>query len=440
MAFFTTTLQFLAGLTLIVGIHELGHLFFAKLFRIRVEHYMIGFPPKWMRVRWGETEYALGAIPLGGSVRIAGMVDESLAKVGSEASPPQPWEFRSKPGWQRMLVLLGGIAFNLFSAAVAYTLLAWLLGHAYLSKQEVNRYGIVPNELGLQMGFREGDKLMRINGKDFEAFDDCLSPQLLLRSGGYYTVERGGTAVDIPIPKETLDRLASQKRPVPFLQPAHPLVVDGVEPNGKAALAGLRPGDRLLRIQEHPALYAHQLQKALQICQGMEATVAYARQGVERTTRMHLNGPNEMLGLRLKSTLVHSHIRYSLLESIQAGFQETGRSVRQYAWGIWKIITGELAAKNALGGPIAMAQAFGSDFAWSRFWKQFAQFSIAIALTNLWPLPALDGGHALLVAYEMASGRKPSNRFLERVQKIGLALLCLLMLYALSNDVRKLLQ
>ncbi len=439
MAFLITTLQFLAGLSIIVGIHELGHLLCAKLFKIRVKQYMIGFPPKLVKFQWGETEYALGSIPLGGAVQIAGMVDESLEDSDTWASTdPKPWEFRSKPAWQRLIVLLGGILFNLLSAAVLYIVFAYVLGHSYLSKEEVNKYGIVPSEIGMQMGFQEGDKLIRINGKDFDDFFDFISLRLLLGAENYYTVERSGTMLDIPIPEGIMERLTAQKRPVPFLQPAYPYKVGAVEPNSKAATAGLMAGDQLLKIEEHPVLYVHQLKKALKMYQGMKATITYLRQGITQTTCIQLNTQKELLGLQLKTTLTPSHIRYSLPESILAGTKETLRGMQEYLLGIWKLITGKLSVKKSLGGPISIAQAFGSEFVWWAFWKQVANFSIVIALTNLLPLPALDGGHALFVIYEMVSGRKPSDRFLAISQKLGMVVLLALMLYAFGNDIRKL--
>jgi regulator of sigma E protease len=400
---------------------------------------MIGFPPKLVKFQWGETEYALGSIPLGGAVQIAGMVDESLEDSDTWASTdPKPWEFRSKPAWQRLIVLLGGILFNLLSAAVLYIVFAYVLGHSYLSKEEVNKYGIVPSEIGMQMGFQEGDKLIRINGKDFDDFFDFISLRLLLGAENYYTVERSGTMLDIPIPEGIMERLTAQKRPVPFLQPAYPYKVGAVEPNSKAATAGLMAGDQLLKIEEHPVLYVHQLKKALKMYQGMKATITYLRQGITQTTCIQLNTQKELLGLQLKTTLTPSHIRYSLPESILAGTKETLRGMQEYLLGIWKLITGKLSVKKSLGGPISIAQAFGSEFVWWAFWKQVANFSIVIALTNLLPLPALDGGHALFVIYEMVSGRKPSDRFLAISQKLGMVVLLALMLYAFGNDIRKL--
>jgi len=178
--------QFLLGLSIIVGLHELGHLLFAKLFGMRVESYAIGFPPKLFRFTWGETEYSVGAIPLGGAVKIAGMIDESL-DTASLARTPQPWEFRAKPAWQRLVVMLGGIFFNMISGILIYTALTFALGDIYLPKKEVNKHGIVPNAIGSSLGFQEGDQIININGRDFEKFADVLKPYTLLAANSYYT-------------------------------------------------------------------------------------------------------------------------------------------------------------------------------------------------------------------------------------------------------------
>ncbi len=434
MAFFIKTIQFLAALFIIVGIHELGHLLFAKLFKMRVKSYIIGFPPKIFKIKWGETEYALGSIPLGGAVQIAGMVDESLDTDHTQRSQ-QPYEFRAKPAWQRFFTILGGIIFNLISGILIWIALTYMMGYTYLPKDEVNKYGVMPNAVASEMGFEKGDKIIRINGKDFEDFNDILSPNFLLRSKSYYTISRNGKLLDLPISDKIIEDLSDLKKGN-FLKPIYPCLIHAIIASSRAAQAGLIAGDQIIELGNQATPYIDDLIKAVKSCLNQTVQVAYLRNGIKIFTQIELG--KEGLGIQLAQPL-YKQVKYSFIESISVGLDKALELMQGQFLAIWKLITGKLSLKKSLSGPIGIAQNFGNEFIGYRFWILVASLSIAIGLINLLPIPALDGGHALCILYEALSGRKPSDRFLQGAQKLGMAIILLLTLYGLGNDIRKLL-
>jgi regulator of sigma E protease len=429
-------IQFVLGLSIIVGIHELGHLLFAKLFGMRVESYTIGFPPRIFYFKWGETEYGIGALPLGGSVKIAGMIDESLDTEHLKQEP-QSWEFRAKPAWQRLLVMLGGIMLNTISGFLIYICITLMLGDTYLSKEEVNRHGILPNATGMMLGFQEGDKIVNINGKDFANFAEVISPRTLLKTDGYYTVERNGQEVRINIPGNLLEKLAEGKTSIDFVVPRTPFEVKGIQPHGGAQKAGLRPGDQIVAINGQPTLYFNQLQSSLLAHAGQQVEITYLRGGKFQRAMAPIDAAGK-LGFCSKPLLKYEKKKYNLGQAIVIGSTRAIEVVKTNLIALSKIITGKVSASKSLSGPIGIAQIFGTHFDWLHFWSIVGFLSIIIAFTNLLPIPALDGGHALFLSYELITGRKVPDKVLENVQKIGLGILLLLIGYGFFNDLRKL--
>ena len=438
MGILAMIVQFLLGLSIIVGLHELGHLLFAKLFGMRVESYSIGFPPKLFRYKWGETEYSLGAIPLGGAVKITGMVDESL-DTDNLASAPQPWEFRAKPAWQRLIVILGGIFFNVLGSALIYTAIAFTLGDIYLPKKEVNKHGIVPDEIGISLGFQEGDRVININGRDFEKFSDVLKPYTLLTKGSYYTVLRAGQRVRIDIPADLIERLSDLQREEGFVAPRALFTVGHVQPQSGAANAGLQPGDQIIEVAGKPTAYFHQLKRTLEENAGKEVFIRYIRAGTTQATSAVVDGTGK-LGLQPQMRLKYEKISYSIGQAMALGTLRTFEVAKTNAVALGKMLAGQLSPAKSLSGPIGIAQIFGKSFDWILFWNILGFLSLALAFTNLLPIPALDGGHAVWIIYEMITGRRPSNKFLETAQKIGMGILLFLIGYAIINDLQKLFQ
>lgn len=427
--------QFVSGLSIIVGLHELGHLLFAKLFGMRVESYIIGFPPKLFSFKWGETEYALGVIPFGGAVKISGMVDESL-DTESLGAPPQPWEFRSKPAWQRLLVMLGGIIFNIITGIAIYITLAFVTGDTYLAKDEVNKCGIVPNVIGYEMGFQEGDKITHINGRNFKRFAEILSPSTLLSADGYYTVLRGDQVLRIDIPPNLVETLSDKKYLGAFVAPRVPFKVAAILPDSSAAKAGLQPGDQIIALAGMTTTYLHQLQQLLAVNIAKEVTLSILRQGRVREVPVHVSATGK-LGFRPALLLSYEHQRYCLRDAIAIGTARAFNVVKTNAVGLSRILTGKMSASKSLSGPIGIAKIFGYQFIWIKFWSIVGFLSMVLALTNLLPIPALDGGHVMFLLYEMTTGHRLSDKFLEAAQKVGMSILLFLIGYTIFNDLYK---
>ena len=437
MGYLVMIIQFLLGLSIIVGLHELGHLLFAKLFGMRVESYSIGFPPKLLQFRWGHTEYAIGAIPLGGAVKITGMIDESLDTTNL-TSEPLPWEFRAKPAWQRLIVICGGICFNILSSILIYATLTFLLGDNYLTKTEVNKHGIVPSAIGESLGFREGDRVVNINGKDFEKFTDILNPHAFLLTNGYYTVLRANRMVRIDVPVDLIAQLAVSKRQEPFISPRMPFIVGSVQHKSEAARAGLQPDDQLIEVAGKPVRYLHHLKDILAENAGKVVCIRYVRTGVTHVTTALISEQGK-LGFQPKLLLVYARKTYKIHKATLQGIVTTFKVMKTNFMAFRKILTGQLSPAKSLSGPIGMVQIFAKTFDWIQFWNVVSFLSLALAFTNLLPIPALDGGHALWIVYELITRRRPSDGFLQTAQKIGMAILVCLISYAIVNDLYRLL-
>jgi regulator of sigma E protease len=431
--------QLVLAMSLLVGLHEFGHFAFAKLFKIRVNKFYIFFdflfplPNKLnfslFKTKAGETEYGLGWFPLGGYVAIHGMVDETQ---GAETlvGPPQPDEFRSKPAWQRLLVMLGGILMNVATGIVVFSILTYRLGDNYLPSSAV-RYGITANGLGRSMGFRDGDHIVRINGHSFSEFADVYDPDVLLNPGSYFTVERQGQQLDLPpLGRHFFDRYSKQGDDSAFVAPRSPFTLAEVVPGYPAARAGLAPGDRILRVGGQPITYFDELLSTLAQHRN-ERLPFVVQRGV---LKLHFDIPvtqDGKIGVKQQSDLAHDTRYFTPAQSLQQGLERAGTVVRLQAKALGKMVTGQLSAADNLGGPVEIAQQFGGHWDWNHFWGLVGLLSMVLAFMNLLPIPALDGGHVLFLLYEIVSGRKPSARVLDKTQRVGTMLLMLLMMYVL---------
>jgi regulator of sigma E protease len=426
--------QLILGLTILVGLHELGHMLAAKWFGMRVEKYAIGFPPKIFSKKIGETEYMLGLIPLGGFVKISGMVDESLDTEALKKDP-EPWEFRAKPAWQRLIVMMGGIIVNVITGIVIFIALTYHYGESYLPASEV-KYGVQPNEIGQDIGFRTGDKIVAVNGQPLEKFDDVYSMDMLLGRDSYYTVERNGDRLNIPIPADFMDRMADNKERMFFVQPRVPFTVGEVVPGSAAAAAGLKAGDFIKSINGESVAFFNEFQATMQKYAGKPIAIEVERGGKEVELKGTAN-EDGTLGFYHKPMLEYATRDYSLGESIPMGANQAFGVITANLKGFGKIFRGEVSASKSLSGPIGIAQIFGDTFNWYKFWSITGMLSMVLAFMNFLPIPALDGGHVVFLTYEMISGRKPSDNFLENAQKVGMVLLLGLMAFAIFNDVFK---
>ncbi len=428
--------QLILSLIIMVGLHELGHMLSAKYFGMRVEKFFIGFPPKIFGKKWGETEYGIGAIPLGGFVKISGMIDESMDKSHLSAIP-QPWEFRSKPAWQRLIVMLGGVTINALLGITIFITITYIVGEKTISRQELDKYGIVAYELGKEIGLQTGDRIIKVNGKEVADYGDIKNPDIYLQPNSYITVLRHSKEENVYIPHDILDKLTGRKgEPVPFFDPAFPFEVGPLEPNMPAIKAGLKTGDRIIKIDSVNIVYFHQLYEYLQSHKNKEIALLIKR-GNEMLP-FHLKTSEEgRIGFRPVDLSVFTVKTFGLGESIKIGTLKAFSTVYLNALGLFKVATGQISPSKSLSGPVGMAKMFGPRWDWLNFWVLTGMISMVLALMNLLPIPALDGGHVMFLLYEILTGRKPSDRFLEVAQYAGMIMLLSLMAFAFYNDLSR---
>ncbi|MEQ8238872.1 MAG: RIP metalloprotease RseP [Cyclobacteriaceae bacterium] len=428
------TAQLLLGLSILVGLHEFGHLIAAKAFGMRVEKYSIGFPPKIWGKQIGETEYSFGAIPLGGFVKISGMIDESMDTEAMSAEP-QPWEFRSKPAWQRLIVMMGGIIVNVITGVIIFIAITYNQGDQYLSKEELNKYGIVASPIAEEIGLQSGDKIFSISGKEYDRFSDLTSPNIFLDENVYFSLKRGQQTVQVTIPNDFIDKIADNADQ-PYISFRYPFNVGQIMPGSPADKAGLEEGDQIIGIDDESVDYFDQLQKTLKAKAGDSISLKIARQGEEIELKAEI-GEDGLLGFQAIPDIEFSFRDLSFGEAAAKGTEEAFGVVFSNIKAFGKMFKGDASVSKSLSGPIGIARIFGGTWDWGKFWRITGLLSMVLAFMNFLPIPALDGGHVVFLTYEIVSGRKPSDKFLENAQKVGMLLLLGIMAFAIFNDIIK---
>jgi len=434
--------QLLLSLSFLVAVHEFGHLIAAKYFGMRVEQFSIGFPPKIWSFKKGETEYAISAIPLGGYVKISGMIDESLDAEAMK-QPAQPWEFRSKAAWQRLIVMLGGIFVNLVVGIVIFIGITYAFGDTYILKDAVNNNGgfhVLP--VGESIGLQTGDKIVKVNGKDYEYLEDLIHPRTLLTSNASYTVERDGQLIDIRIPENFIQKFNRKESAGNFLFYRVPPVINSTVKNSVADKMGIQKDDRILEMNGIPIRYNDQISKWLKENKPDTLSLKVQRGNEVLTFKEYFKGETT-LGVYADATpdfyeKAERRITYGFAESVPLGVERAFSTLAVQVKAFGKIISGALSPKESLSGPIGIMQAFGVEWDWERFWSLTGVLSLVLAFMNLLPIPALDGGHVMFLTYEIVSRRKPSDKFLETAQKVGMVFLLGLMVFIFANDIIKL--
>ena len=433
--------QLLLSLSFLVAVHEFGHLIAAKYFGMRVEQFSIGFPPKIWSFKKGGTEYALSAIPLGGYVKISGMIDESL-DTDAMKQPPQPWEFRSKPAWQRLVVMLGGIVVNVVVGVIIFIGLTFVYGDTYLLKDEINKNGgFHAGPVGEGIGFKTGDQIVKINGKDFDYFQDVLRPETLLSTNGYYTVVRGGKLIDIPIPGDFIEKFSKKENQGNFVWFRIQPVVDIIQPGSIADKISLQKGDRITEVNGISVSYTDEINKIVASNKSDSISFKVLRGNHVLAFTEYFKGETMIgFGPDRKSFLDKAarKINYGFFESVPLGTKRAFTTLGTQVKAFGKVISGAISPKESLSGPIGIMQAFGVEWDWERFWSLTGVLSLVLAFMNLLPIPALDGGHVMFLSYEIISRRKPSDKFLETAQKVGMVFLLALMVFIFANDIIKL--
>lgn len=431
--------QLILSLSLLVIIHEFGHFMFARFFKTRVEKFYLFFDP-WFslfKVKKGETEYGVGWLPLGGYVKISGMIDESMDKEAMKL-PPQPYEFRSKKSWQRLLIMVGGVVMNFILAFVVYIGVLYAWGEQYLPSANV-KYGIEVDSVGMQIGLQNGDKILSVDNMQVENFRKII-PTVILDKAHAIQVERNGQKVDVEISDEDLALLIKSKGVLSYRIPFDYKIAKFAK-DSPAKEAGLKVGDQILGMDSLKFEYNDQFRTALRERVGKTISLNVMREGKAMNFSMVVPETAALgiaLDLHLDKLFELKTIEYSLIESIPAGIDRGISTISDYLKQFKLIFSPKTKAYESLGGFIAIGNIFPGAWNWYDFWNMTAFLSIILGVMNLLPIPALDGGHVIFLLFEMITGRKPGDKFLEYAQIAGMVLLLTLVLYANGNDIFKL--
>ena len=433
-------LQLVLSLSILVIVHEFGHFIFAKLFKTRVEKFYLFFDP-WFslfKFKKGETEYGLGWLPLGGYVKISGMIDESMDKEQMKL-PAQPWEFRSKTAWQRLLIMTAGVIFNFILAMSIYVLVLFAWGETYLPTANV-KYGIVTDSTGLAMGLKNGDKILTVDNQKIENFYTITS-DIVLNERKSIQVERNGEIVNVEIPREYIPMMLKGKVQIDYRIPFEDFVVNDFTKNSPAKVAGIKAGDEIIGIDTSRFSYYDEFQDYLYTHRNQTIDINILRNGVREVVNMTPTQAG-ILGVssNTKDYLELKTVKYSLVQSFPAGIKKGFKTVGDYLKQFKLIFSRETKGYESLGGFITIGKIFPSVWDWQSFWNLTAFLSIILAVMNILPIPALDGGHVMFLLYEVITGRKPSDKFLEYAQIVGMVILFSLLIFANGNDILKLLK
>lgn len=431
--FLIKALQLILSLSILVVIHEFGHFIFARLFKIRVEKFYLFFDPWFALFRYkpknSDTEYGVGWLPLGGYVKISGMIDESMDKE-QLAQPAQPWEFRSKPAWQRLLVMIAGVLFNLLLAFFIYSMVLFTWNDTYLPLKNVTQ-GMEFSQAAHQAGFRDGDILLRADDKELERFG--VRTLLDVADADKVTVLRDGREVTLDIPENLMKTLLTDKEG--FATYRIPSVVHDTMEGSAAAGAGLMPGDSIVGVNATPTPSFGELRTALNDNKNRQVALQFYRNGSLQTADIQVDSAGTLGFYTKTAPLIYKTVtrEYGFFESFPAGIRLGIQTLKDYIAQFKYVFTKEGA--SSLGGFGAIGNLFPAQWNWQSFWMMTAFLSVILAFMNILPIPALDGGHVLFLVYEVVSGRKPNEKFMEYAQIAGMVLLIGLVLYANGMDV-----
>ncbi len=480
-------IQLILALSILVIIHEFGHFIASRIFGVRVEKFYMFFDWKFsifrakkVNGRWrfkffcknepekyitheridpvtnkkeytyekidlntlpeddwrraeDATEFGLGWVPLGGYCKIAGMIDESMDQA-QMAQEPQPWEFRTKPAWQRLIIMIGGVCMNVILAILIYIGLIASYGEQYVSTAEVNKYGIAVDSLGYSIGLRDGDKILSIDGQYVEDFSQ-IPMTIVLEKPQYIEVERDGRNVQVELPEDAINKILKARSM--FINMRLPFVVGGFANGSYAEKAGLLENDRIIGINEVETPYFQDFKREIVNYKGEDVDLRIVRVDDTLTVLTHVGG-DATIGVYAAQILQISTKEYTFWQAIPEGFRKTGKELSDYWKQLKLIVKPSTGAYESLGGFITIGSIFPDHFIWEQFWRLTAFLSIILAVMNILPIPGLDGGHVLFLIWEVITGRKPSDKFLERATTIGFIFLLLLLIYANGNDIIRL--
>ncbi len=444
MDFFIKASQLLMSLSILVILHELGHFIPAKLFKTRVEKFYLFFDP-WFSVvkkKIGETEYGVGWLPLGGYVKISGMIDESMDKEQMKKKP-EPWEFRAKPTWQRLIIMLGGVFVNLLLGIFIYSMTLYFYGDKYLPNKNLTDGVWCVSELANELGFENGDKFLTADGKEIERFSDVLEKIIL---SNVIVVERNGITTNVEIPSDIIEKFLGNEKKLLFY-PRVPSIVSDLDEGSSAEEAGLKKGDVLIGVNNRSIKYHDELKAELMKNKGESVLLLIDRGGDKISLRASVN-KNGQLGFvsaipsleQLEQLNYYSLAseEYTFLASLPAGYKKAIKKLRGYIDQFMLILKPSSGAYKGLGGFGAIGSLFPATWNWEVFWNLTAFLSLMLAFMNILPIPALDGGHVVFLLYEMILGKPAPEKVIESAQVVGMILLLSLLVFANGNDILRL--
>lgn len=431
--------QLILSLSILIVLHEGGHFLPAKLFGTRVEKFYLFFDPYFslFKFKKGETEYGIGWLPFGGYVKISGMIDESFDTEQMEQEP-QPWEFRSKTAVQRLIIMLGGVTVNFVLGLIIFIGILYTWGEEYIPRDNVT-YGIHADTIGLKLGLLDGDKIMKIGDVPFEKVNPGLfRKEIIINQPKTIEVERGGRRIPIQLPEDVSKILGSKaNRQYDVFGVRTPFIVVEATKGRPAEKAGILPGDKVVGVNGIKTPYSHQIIDEVTKLKGQQITLSVLRKNETKEISLKLSDTGKM-GIAYKNpfdVLGTKKIEYGFVESIPLGIKNGWEALTDQAKAIGQMIAGKLSPKDNLGSVFSIAQAYGPIWDWKKFWTLTGTLSLILAFMNLLPIPALDGGHVMFLLYEVISGRKPNDKFLEYATIAGFLFLVILMISILGLDI-----
>ena len=430
--------QLLLSLSILVIFHEFGHYLAARIFKTRVEKFYLFFDP-WFslfKFKKGDTEYGIGWLPLGGYVKISGMIDESMDKEAMKL-PPQPYEFRAKPSWQRLIIMLGGVTVNVLLAIGIYVVMLSWWGEQYLPNSEV-KYGITVDTLGQKLGLQNGDKILTLDNKPVEDFLR-IPATIILENVQTMQVERDSQKVDVVIPRQLIAEIVKHKSP-DFISVRIPFEAADFTAGSAAKKAGMMVGDRIIGVAGQKTRYYDEFKAAILKHKSEQVNIQVLR-GADTVVLAITTSDRGLIGVATKPPTAYftfKEYHYNIFQAIPAGTVKAYEKTADYLKSLKLLFNPEVKAYESVGGFITIGSIFPSVWDWESFWSLTAFLSLMLAVLNILPIPALDGGHVMFLLYEIITGRKPSDKFMEYAQITGMVLLFALLIFANGNDIVKL--
>lgn len=434
--------QLILCLSILVVLHECGHFFPAKWFKTRVEKFYLFFNPGFslFKKQIGETEYGIGWIPFGGYVKISGMIDESMDTEQMEQEP-QPWEFRSKPAWQRLIIMLGGVTVNFILGIIIFAGMLWYFGESYINSKDMT-YGVYASDLGREIGIEDGDKIIAIGDIEFEKYNPgIVTQEIVLNDPKFLTVNREGKDVKLPIPVGLAENLTKhENKGKGLFRIRMPHKVSSVKKKSPAGEAGIMENDQIIGVNDKNTYWLHEFLMAMEGQENKEVNLTILRSGSDTLQFNVTLGEDGRIGIG--NTLADGFFefqkeKYSLGQAIPKGWSTSVGFLTGQLKAFKQMFTGKIKATDSLGSVLSIANMFDPEWNWETFWRITAMLSILLGFFNLLPIPALDGGYVMFLIWEVITGKKPNDKFMEYATIVGFFILIALMIFALGLDVSK---